>query len=277
MQKTRAKIPVYLLVLMVIASCVLRFFQLLKYTDHYGDIAVKSSIPIFIYGMFFGELILTAIYAFKIKATGNIFNFNTANKSSYFASSFLCAAFFIDFLHQCINCFNYISSASYIEYAYIIPLGLSALFSLINCFYFVTFALTAKGSNYDFRNFTLLHFSPIIWGIAKLVIIMVKIVDITINIEICLEFLLLVFMLIFFFSYISLIDKHGNDTGRTFVFSAVMTITMSVIVALPKLISLFIIGKEAFMAVNYSCITYIAIGVFALVLLNKALKPEIGE
>lgn len=272
MQKTGTSIPVYLSVLPVIVSCVLRFFQLTRYTDSAtGLVTGNNGLTACIYGLLFLSIALLGIYAVRNKSVGTAVDFEHCRKSQRICSLILGVSFFADFIRQCYNCFDTLQRYSYIEYTYLIPLALSGVAALFSSFYFISFYLTASGSEYDFRNLTWFHFSPAAWVFLKLILIMIKIVDVRLEAETVLEFLLLVFLLMFFFCYISMIDRDGKSSGLL-VFSALASFLISLLLAAPRLaVMLFGMG-DSLCTVNYSAFNYIALGIFALTLAVSSIK-----
>lgn len=268
MQKIKAKIPVLFIVITVISACTLHLFQ---FFDEAGEPIVKlaqgGNTSYIIYALIFLGAVLCILYSLLKKDMAKIFDLENGKSSVFLSSVLLALTFFFDFVHQGYNCFEYVQSVSFVEYAYLIPLGASGLFALVSCFYFLTLAMTAKNLNYDFRNFTLLHFAPVVWAFLKLFGIMIKIVDIRENMELCCEFILLCTALYFMFSMISAVDKKEAPATKGFVFSALMLMFMAFLVGIPRLIML-VLGKGGLISsVTFSSATYIMYGVFALTLL----------
>lgn len=266
-----------LLFVVIIAVCVafIRFLQLLKFTDKQTNLINSNCNLSFVaYGIMFVGLIFCIVYAFIEKDKTRKINF-IGSKSIYMSLICLCGTYFYDFIHQCSNCYDYLENASLIEYHYLIPLGISGLFALLSSFYFFIVSLTVKETNYDFRNFTFFHFVPIIWAFSRLIIIMLKIVDIRTGIESVCEFLFLVAFLCFSFSCVSVIDTKRNNIGGFFVFCAVMLFLFSIILALPRIL-MIVLGKS-FLLYNetFSSITYLVVGVFALIItINSNLEKK---
>ncbi len=267
MQKTRARLPVLLIIITVIAACVLHFFQLYDGQNE-GKILFSENLPSYIvYVLIFSGFIFAFFYAVFKKNLSCTFDTQKGKASIFLSSVLLALSFFYDFIHQGYNCYSYASSAFYIDYTYVVPMGISGVFALISSFYFFTLAMTEKNENYDFKNFTLLHFAPVAWAFVRLIGIMVQIVDVKINIEVFCEFILLCVTLCFLFSMISAVDKNGENTTRVFVFSSVLLTFMSCIVALPR-IALIIMGVSGvFGEVTFSSVTYIMLGLFSFTLL----------
>ena len=60
---------------------------------------------------------------------------------------------FYDFVHQCVNCFNYFAKETAAGLNYFIPLCLGALCALLCALYFVMMGISFKTDTYDFRKF----------------------------------------------------------------------------------------------------------------------------
>lgn len=273
MQKIRAKIPVYLMIIPVAASCVLRFFQLLNFTDKSTGNTFGSGIKLsFVtYALLAAALIFDALYSKnKIQLKPRL-DFNKGGRLQNAACVFLAVACFADFLHRIYNCYNHVSKIGYMEYAYLLPMAVSGLIALLCCFYFVCVLKTLKGSNYDFRNFTFFHFAPIAWCFSNLIIMMLHIIDVKKNTEGVLEFLLMVFITMFFFCYVSMLDKSGN-VSVLFIFFANAVLIFSTALVLPRYAVMISGNAELLRTEEYTGLTYIALGVFSSVFSIKALK-----
>lgn len=264
MQKARAKISVLLLIITVVAACILRFFQI------YSDTGITGSYAVYL--IIFSGFVFAGVYANSKRNLAKTFDIENGQRSVFLSSMILAVTFFYDFIHQGYNCYDYVSRVSYVDYTYIVPLGISGVFALLSCFYFLTFSLTMKNSNYDFRNFTLLHFSPVIWAIIKLFGIMLQIVDVKVNSEICCEFILLCVIICFLLSMISAVDRGDAPTTAFFVFSSVILAFMSCVVGVVR-VALIIAEKGNNMnSVSFSAVTYIMLGIFSIHLLSDIYK-----
>lgn len=268
MQKDRGKLPIYLIAVLVFSSCLVHFFQLLRFTDKStGYFNGDSAIPFIVYILVFAAVGLAGLYSRRSEAPAPI-DLSGGNKRLYYSSAFLSAAMFAEFIHQCFSCYSYFSKTNYIEYAYIIPMILAGFSAIICCFYFAVLSITARGSNYDFRNFTFLHLVPVLWAFMRLILIMIKIVDVKQDSDTVLEFLLLSFMLMFFFSYILILDNNEKAL-KSFVFSAISTFALASVIALPRF-AIIIAGKgDVLYPADYTSISYFAVGVFAAVQIKK--------
>ncbi len=268
MQRARGKLPIYLIAVLVFSSCLMHFFQLLRYTDKStGYVTGGTMLPLIIYLLIFAAVGAAGFYVKSCEKFKPV-DLSGSNKVLYLSSVFLSVTMFADFLHQCYSCYDYISKTNYFEYVYIVPLALSGLFALLCCFYFATLSVTAKGSNYDFRNFTFLHLVPVLWAFTRLVLIMIKIVDVKKDADTALEFLLLSFMLLFFFCYISMID-NGGRVSKLFVFSAITLFSIASVIALPRIV-LMITGRgDILYHAAYTGISYFAVGLFAVLQIKQ--------
>ena len=274
MQKTRTMIPVYLSFLPVVASCVLRFFQLTRYTDsETGFVTGNNGLTPCIYGLLFLSLVFLGIYSVKNKSSGVAVDFENCGKAQQICSLILSVSFFFDFIRQCYNCCDTLQRYAYVEYAYLIPLALSGVAALFSSFYFISFYLTVSGSGYDFRNLTWFHFAPAVWGFLRLILIMIKIVDVRLDVETVLEFLLLAFLLMLFFCYIFMID-NGGKSSAVLIFSAFGSFASAFLLVVPRLSAMLFGMGDRLSRVDYSAVNYIAVGIFALALAVNSVKNK---
>lgn len=268
MQKARAKLPVFFIVLTVTVACVMRFFQLINDTDLKTGMIVSNGNASFAVYM---AVLLTAVSAvvFSVMNKSLTFALGDCNESKalFLSAVFLSLSMFADFVHQCFNCYDYIQSVSFIEYAYLIPLALSALFALLCCLYFLILAVSFRRSDYDFGNFTWFHIIPVIWAFTKLFRIMIKIVDIRLGVEVFIEFLLIVFIFCFLFSFLYAVDNKNKNASGFLAFSCIMTSSLCAVLVLPRY-AVFIFGKGDLLSeVTYTSCTYIMFGLFTLAFL----------
>lgn len=272
MQNTRAKISAYFMMFTAAASCVLRFFQLTNYTDsETGNIVDGSNWAFYIYAAALLLLVCTGAYAALKGCRDYKVNLDAAGKREFRASTLLSITFFFDFVFQIYTGYSYFTNASYVDYIYFVPLAISAVFALLSCFYFAVFSMTARGKNYDFKNLLWFHFAPVLWGISRLIIIMVKIVDVCENVEIVLEFIFLVLLLVFLFCYIYMLD-NGGKISKLFIFSAYSVFGLSVVMEVPRLLAAVSGKVDVILNAPYMGLNYIALGIFAVCLLKGAEK-----
>ena len=268
MQNTKAKIPVMFIVITVVAACVLHFFKLMQQAGKNifdFDTGVFSYV---IYALMAFCAASCALYAAVQRDLPEVFDTERKNKTFSSVVLLLSVSMFFDFLHQCYNCYEYVQSVSYIEYVYLVPIGLSGLVALLCSFYFLTFSLTYKNDNYDFRNFTWLHFAPLLWAFERMLMIISRIVDIKNSFEICCEFLFLCVLLCFFFCVISAVERKGKGTTKLLFFSALSTFSFSAILTAARIIMVAAGSFEKINDVTFSNVTYMMVGVFALALVN---------
>lgn len=276
MQRTR--LPVVLIILTVAASCALRFFQLLRLTDTSTGL-VDSSSPTSagIYICLALCLAFSFWYGVITKKKQAVFDIENSGKSVGFLTLLMAVFFFADFIHQCYNCYSYVESVSYIEYTYVVPLVISSVFAVISCFYFLIFYLSSRGTNYDFRNFTVFHFAPAIWAFARLCVIMSKLVDPIGGIETCLEFLVLILAICFNFCFLSGLDKKKAQVTSLFSFSAVSLSSFCIVLTVPRILMIISGNIKLLVKPDFSTITYLVLGLFALAVIRDISKKNTKE
>ena len=100
-----------------------------------------------------------------------------------------------------------------------------------------------------------------------------KIIDIKQNVEGVLEFLLVSFMIMFFFCYIVMVDNKG-EMSRVFIFFANSVLIMAAVLVLPRY-AVIVSGNSGVLSpVDYTGLTYLAAGIFAVTLSVKSLKVK---
>lgn len=278
MQRTRAKLSVFGIIITVLASCALRFFQLLRFTDSdTGSVTGNTTGTLVLYGLLAVLFLLSLLYCKGLDINVKPFDFENNSKRISVGSALLSVSLFVDFIHRCYIAYTYFESNSYIEYRYIAVLALSGVFALLSCFYYSTFTLTANGSNYDFRNFTMLHFAPILWAFTRLCIIMIELVNVASAVETCVEFIFIVFCISFMFSFASAVDKLDHPASRVLCFTALMTGETAFVLALPRLM-MITIGKASMLYNSgFTSVSYIMLGIFSLFLISDINKRNSKE
>lgn len=278
MQRARTKLPVLFIALTVVGSCALRFFQLLKFTDHStGLVDEKNELSLVVYGLLGLSLVFALLYGKTVKDRHCVFNIEKSGKAVYISALVLAVSFFADFIHQCFNCYSYIESVSYVEYTYVIPLIISAVLGLISSFYFIVFYLSSKGTNYDFRNFTVFHFAPSAWAFTRLCVIMSKLVDPLDGIETCMEFVVLVLTICFMFSFVSAVDKKDAGVTCFFTFSCVSLFSFGFVLTVPRILMLISGNIKHLANSDFSVSTYLMLGILAFAVIKDISKKNTKE
>lgn len=276
MQKTRNNLPVYLIMIPVLIACVLRFSLLLGFTNaKTGLVENAPNLVAMLYITCTVLIIACVLASVKHKPLSALVYFDDDKKSKndYYMVVAVAVSFFYDFVHQAYNSYDYISSHSYIEYTYIVPLALSGVLALLCSFYFGTISLSINGSNFDFRNFTFMHLVPIVWCFLKLLLIMQRLINFKYDVDAFLELFVLMSFVAFLLSFTYSIDKQG-EVKKSFVSFSYLSFAFAILLCAPRLIIL-IIGKDNVInSVDYSLITYIVLGIYALSLSQKALKEN---
>ena len=263
--------PMYFSFLAVIAfavaACFLRFFQLIRFTDSQtGFVIGDNSLTYILYGVLVLSVAFAALYSFLARKRIRKINF-IGNKGIYASVIALCITYFFDFVHQVYNCFDYIQTAdkqAYIEYNYLLPMGLQAIFALLTCFYLIICAKSVKKTAIDFKNFKLFHLVPLAWGFCRLLVIMTEIFDIE-SVESFLEFVFIVFYCGFTLCCASSIDDENKLIKPSFSFFALGLFALSFSFSFARIL-MFISGKyEKLSRVSFSAVTYLFVGIFAVI------------
>lgn len=272
MQNKTAKIPLFLSTVVAGVAVFLRFRQLLFFTDHTTGLVEPDGeiYSYWIYGLIFCSAALCLVFALRCRCSAPGIVPKSQNKVVAFA--FLnAAAFFMDFVLQAFDCFDYIENTAYLERNELALMILLGVFALLSSFYYITVGMTLGGSQYDFRSFRIFHFVPVVWAIIRLLDILVEMVNLSMGTETVIEFIYLVFLLMFYFSFITSAVSERN-AGRGIVFFAMVTFMLSLILELPGVVT-SLVGRQSEMSdAVFSRITDLVCGLFAASFAGNLLK-----
>lgn len=253
-------------ILTSIAACFIRFGQLIKYTDiKTGLVTQNRRLTYALYLLVLLGVIISALYSFKAKKLNRQINF-IGNKSIYVSLLLLCGTYFFDFVHQGYNCYLYLLEAkeqNYTEFNYLIPLALVCLFAILSCYYFAVCAKSVKGTFTDFRKFRFFHLAPLLWGFFRMLAIMTDVFDIE-SVESFMEFLFIMFYCGFALCCASIVEDKKHRIKPIHSFFALSLFAISISLSLPRLLMLFAGKYEMLSSVSFSAITYLAVGIFAV-------------
>lgn len=267
MKNAGAKFSMLIILISSVLACLFRFSQLLNYTDAgTGLVNEKSNMSYGVYALLLLSVTASAVYSLTKRNMPDVFS-DGVNKKMSAVSVFLAVSFFIDFVHQCFNCFEETQSTAYVEYNYIIPMGLSGAFALLCSFYFFVFAKTMLSHNCDFKNFTFIQFSPVMWAFAKMIVIMSRIVDVKEGVETACEFLFLISAIVFFFCFISAADAKRKGATKLLVFSACAAAVTGAVASAPRIMMLLSGNADKLHGALFTGLVYAAVGIFAAALL----------
>lgn len=270
MQSAKAKLPVLFITASVICACALRFFQLFTLTDASTGAVIggkKSSIALYVLMLFCA--VICAVSALRDKKSQNkTLVFSPKGKAVFISSCLLSVCFFFNFIRLCFNCYSCTQTAAYISASYIVPLMLSAVFAILSCFYFAVLALTARGSNYDFKNFTVFHFAPAVWAFLRLCILMTGI-SLMGAVEAYIEVAVLALIICFVFCFAYTVDNKDGVVAPIFAFSCRMLLAVSAILTVPRLLMLITGNGELLYNAELSLGTYLMLGVFAVSVISR--------
>lgn len=263
MKRVRSRLDLFIIMLLSVAGCFIRLFQLLRYTDKdTGLVTSNYSLSYAIYGIFAVCLAFSVIYSVNVKKRHNAFA-SAQNKSVYVLLLLLCVAFFADYLHQCFNFYDYISSSSYVGVSNAVSIALSGIAALISCSYVIMAMMLVKGCNLDLRRLGFFHFTPVIWAFLRMIIIMMRIVDFSEDAESFCEFIFLVAFICFSLTVISAADRQDEKASGVFIASGLMTFFSSFVIALPRILA-FLTGRGFMLSDAYfTPFAYLIMGILS--------------
>lgn len=259
--------------LTALSAIVLRVVQLIKYTDvETGHILQSAKTTmLYFYLTCVIMILLNALIAYKSKNCNNPFE-NKKNKTLSLFSLFAGVSLFYDFVHQALNCYEYIEKTSQIQMNYIIPLALVGISALASSFYFFLISSYFISNKYDFRQLKYFHLMPTMWMLFKLLICIVTYVDERYAEEAFFEYAVLIFGILFFIFVIKCMDNKEFNINHV-VFTGLSYGLCSLIISVPRIFADF--TKIETSEVSFSSITYLFTGIFALIFSVNALESKI--
>lgn len=274
MKKVRSRLNLFVIVLLSVATCFIRLFQLFRYTDRNTGIVTSNHILSYVvYGLFAVSLVFSLLYCLNVKKQNNML-ISAGNRRMCVLLYLLCGVYFFDYIHQCINIYEYISDNSYIDYNYTAILLLSGIAALISCAYVIVIIMLVKGYNLDYKRLGFLHFIPVIWAFLRMIIIMMRIVDVKEDVESICEFLFLTAFICFSISVISAGDRQNKAVSQIFILSGLMTFFLSFAVALPRILAV-LTGRSFILSdVSFTPILYLTVGLISLTAIVSVTERE---
>lgn len=257
------------------SAIVLRTVQLLRFTDSSsGSIIKGAEDTIFVfYALCTASLILiAALLNEKLSGCGN----PLSQKNRALCAAGVAAGFsmFCDFVHQCINCYEYLSKTSYAEMNYFIPLCVSGMAALACAFYYIIIGISFNTDKYDFRQFRYFHIMPIVWALSGILVGITRFIDKLYAEEVILQYAVLIAGIIFYIAFISCID--GSESALRFTGCAGLAYAvLAFSISLPRMAAV-VFGYDI-SPVVFSSVTYFFTGAFALVFSLNIFKSQKKE
>ncbi|MBQ9531111.1 MAG: hypothetical protein IJR70_03455 [Eubacterium sp.] len=174
-----------------------------------------NKVNFIIYGLVFLMLIILAYQSFKEKSYPSALEIKKIKSVS--DSAFLAGiGFLIDFISCSMSLYTALNSKRII-YAKAGANAVSLVFALLSSLYFISIFLSYRYSSYDFRKLKFLHFSPLLWALFRSGDIILNVVTFKEDVFSTTKGLMLIFAILFFFSFISEIENE-KGAKRSFVF-----------------------------------------------------------
>ncbi len=259
------RIPWILTFVIAGAAVVLRYVQLLLFTDSSTGRVTAAGVPL-TYGLYVLLLcggVCSTICALHQRQTAVAVAADGGNRRLSLVAYLVSAAFFFDFIYRCFLCYDLADDAVYLQWNDLISGGLTALFALLSCAYYFIVGRSYGGGQYDFRAFRFFHFAPALWGLCRLLTILARLVSVWADTQTVCEVLFLVALLLFLLSFATAVVT-SRHAGRAVVFFGLLTFVCSCVLALPGLPILFAGRLNAADGSVYFGPADLLLGVFAL-------------
>lgn len=272
MPKTLTKIVLGFFGASVLFAAALRCVQLFSFTDASTGFVLKEAtasvtavyilciLTAALCGMFFHKK-FTPIDPFGKKE----------GKRLFYVCILAGAAMFYDFVHQCVNCFNYVSRTAHLELNYLIPILLAGITALLCTFYFIIMGISFITDKYDFRQLMYFHLVLLIWFVLGLLTSLTRYDDGYLAVQNNLRYAVLVLGITFSLLLIRCIDGSSAKL-KTLCFTGASYAALSFILSVPSIIAF--IGGAKLNEVGYSFVSYLFTGIFAAALTAEVLRKE---
>lgn len=268
MQNAPKKILFTLLGILTFSAISVKTIQLtVSINAHYG-----SNVDLALYILCALIMIICAAASFTAKNCERSF-LNEKSKALSFSCYLAGASLFSDFIHQCLNCYCYISENSELQLNYLIPLALVGLSALASAYYYYIFGSSFRSDTYDFKQLKYFHFMPASWIFFRLLTCIVTYTDKSVGAEALLQYAVLIFGIAFYLLFVKLIADDGFKL-QGLAFTGLMYCAFSIIISFPRIIA-WLLGKAA-ASVTFTSAAYFFTGIFAFVFVFKLLKPKEG-
>ena len=256
-------------------SFVLAFLLLVSSAFVYGAILkfeLSNKVNYIVYGLVFLMLGMLAYQSFKEEEYPPAFD---TEKSKAVADSafFAGIGFLADFVNSAVGLVSALTSKRII-FALAGANAVSLVFALLSSLYFIAVFLSYKYDSYDFRKLKHLHFAPLLWALARAGMIILNAVTFREDVFSSVKGLMLIFAILFFFSFISEIENEGG-AKKAFVF---FIGAFSYLCLLLFMIGFFALRYHKFALLSENsafCLTSLCLFFFTHYFRNNLLSPKI--
>lgn len=252
MQKTGAKGFLFLAVVFLIASVLLRFVML------FADLPDGVNIA------FYALIVLSIVFSgLSLKGQGELKSiFSIRNNSRISAMAFVASiGFFVNFVHQCVVIFKLIDTEQYRNLIQFMPACFICLLSIISCFYFVCISASFKNDSYDFRKLRLFHIVPLLWSIVYVLTIMSVAIKPLKEVGSMLKYSSLVLLVCFFYFFALEVENDKSSNRLMLIFAKGYSIS-SFILFVDRVLEIIIEHSPAVTNDNVLSITLLMICFF---------------
>lgn len=256
----------------VLCAAALRCVQLFSQTDTKTGFVIKEAYLSAgaVYILCIVAAAVCGIFFHKKLAAVDPFSKNKS-KPLFYICILTGAAMFYDFVHQCVNCYDYASRTAHFELNRFAPMLITGVTAILCTFYFIIMGISFLTDKYDFRRFVRFHLVLAIRFIAELLTYLTRYDDGFLAVENNLRCAVLIFGILFSIALIRNID--GSPAApRALCFAGLSYAALSFILAVPRGIAL--ICQAELNKVDFSAVSYLFIGLFAVALTAEALKKD---
>lgn len=260
----RRGILLALAMIVSVGSAVFRCVQLILYTDTatgYITLGGENTVAVF-YVSLTAAALLYGLYSFS-KKRSECPEYFMPGKSVLWFSALSCIGMFYDFIHQCLNCYYYMSQTAHPAANRLATMIACTVFALFSCVYYAVMCEAFRSSSFDYGRLWPLRFAPVMWFLCNLLLGLTEHSDVFYDVDSVLKYFTVIAGLLFFL-FLSGISENDLRRQRSLAFSGFCYGAFSFILSFPRLIALA--AGTGLNAADYSEVTFLFTGMFAFAL-----------
>lgn len=221
--------------------------------------------------IFYIAVLITVCIVFLRSFKGREYNSPAELKSELKPYALLCSfGFMIDFINSLFSAVKQTEEA-HLNRPQFFALIAAGVFALLSSLYFIAIYLSCGKSSYDFKKLKLLHFTPLLWAISSILLMIADALSFKNDVFMVLKSAFLIFAALFFYCFLSEIENNGSAKRQT-VFISKMFSYFALLIFFSRCFEL--IGKTAVLSDGE---TFFALSAFLIGLFPHFYRKQITE
>ena len=169
--------------------------------------------------------------------------------------------FIIQFIFCVINA-GILADERYISKTSLITISAAGVFSLLSSLYYIAVSLSCGKTSYDFKRLKALHFAPLLWSLCSLAHLIPNAPNFKSDVFGVLKAIMLIFGILFFYSFISEIESESGAKKST-VFNSKAFSYMCLLLFFSRAFEIIFKAEELYNPESLFALSALLIGTFA--------------